>query len=57
MRISNEAIFAGARNSNDGVYVINKAGGLVSVTVDPNLLVAFIMNQCSHVPDNTALAF
>ena len=53
MRISNEAIFAGAKNSNDGVYVINKAGGLISVTVDPNTLVPFIINQCGHVPDNT----
>lgn len=57
MRISNEAIFVGARNSNDGAYVINKAGGLISITVDPAMLISFIMNSCTHIPDNAALAF
>ena len=57
MRISNEAIFVGAKNSSDGAYVINKAGGVVSITVDPAMLVPFIMSQCTHIPDNASLAF
>jgi hypothetical protein len=36
--------------------LVNKSGALISVAIDENNLVSFIMNQCSHIPDASSVA-
>jgi len=57
-RVSQETIFCGARNSRtDGLLAINKGGSVLSVNVDAQNLVSFIINSCPHIPDNINTAF
>lgn len=50
-------MFVGCRNSaNDGLYLINKEGSVMSVHVNSQTLVPFLLAQ-SHIHDIQALAF
>lgn len=43
-------MFIGTRNSKtDGAFLINKAGALISINIDENNLVSYIMNNCSQI--------
>ena len=37
---------------NDGALFVNKGGSLLAVQIDAQNLVSYIMNSCSHIPDN-----
>ena len=36
-------------SKTDGAFLINKAGALISINIDENNLVSYIMNNCSHI--------
>ncbi len=43
-------MFIGTCNSKtDGAFLINKAGALISINIDENNLVSYIMNNCSQI--------
>jgi clathrin heavy chain len=49
-KISEDSCILSAKNSKTGgIYVINKSGKLISINVDPNNLLPFIMNYCKNV--------
>ena len=57
-RISQETIFIGAKNSKtDGAFAITKGGALLSINFDDNNLINYILNQCTHIPNNGQIAF
>ena len=57
-RISNDLIFASAKNTkNDGLLCINRKGQVLSIAVDDDKMVHFIMSSCTHLPDHIGIAF
>lgn len=57
-RISQDTIFVGAKNTkNDGVYAINKQGNLISISVDENNLLGYMMQNCQNIQNVSQLAF
>jgi clathrin heavy chain len=56
-RITDQLIFTCVRNvSTDGIICISKAGQVLSINVEENNLVKFVMNA-QHIPDNKNVAF
>jgi len=56
-RVTDQLIFASVRNTvTDGMICINKVGQVLSINVEENNLVSFIMSA-QHIPDNKTLAF
>jgi clathrin heavy chain len=52
-KISQDTVFVGTRlQKNDGALLVNKSGSLLAVSIDPQNLVSYIMNQCTFIPDN-----
>eukprot|EP00824_Muranothrix_gubernata_P013157 TRINITY_DN2754_c0_g1_i2.p1 TRINITY_DN2754_c0_g1~~TRINITY_DN2754_c0_g1_i2.p1 ORF type:complete len:1581 (-),score=427.08 TRINITY_DN2754_c0_g1_i2:505-4755(-) len=57
-RISNDLVFCSAKNtSNDGILCINRKGQVLSVAIDEEKVIPYILNSCGHIPDNVGLAF
>lgn len=57
-KLTDSLIFVATKNPNtDGMICINKAGSVVSINVDENNFIPYIMNVLKHIPDNTGLAF
>jgi clathrin heavy chain len=47
-----------AKNPNtDGMICINKAGQVISLNIDEQNFIPFIINLCRHIPDNVGMAF
>ena len=56
-KISDDSCIASARNSKTGgIYVINKKGKLISVNVDNNNLLPYIMNYGKNIDDVSGLS-
>lgn len=56
-RITDQLIFVSVRNAaTDGVICISKAGQILSINVEENNLVKFVMNA-QHIQDNKSVAF
>lgn len=57
VRISEQAIFVGAKNSKtDGIIAINKGGAVITSDIDPSAYIPHILRS-THIPDNTNLGF
>ena len=57
-KITNESVFAGARNSkNDGYLVISKDGTIVSIAVDEQNIANYMLTNCRQIPDIVQLVF
>jgi len=55
-KVSDDSCFASARNSKTGgIYVINKKGKLISINVDANNLLPFIMSYGKNIDDVSGL--
>ncbi len=57
-KLSEQLIFVATKLLNEtGLVCVNKAGQVLSVSVDEQNFVPFIMNFAKHIPDNTGFAF
>lgn len=57
-RITDSLIFVATKNPNtDGMICVNKAGQVLSINVDENNFIPYLMNVAKHIPDNVGLAF
>lgn len=57
-RVTDSLIFVATKSLNDdGTVCVNKAGQVLSVTVDENNFIPFIINHAKHIPDNVGMAF
>jgi clathrin heavy chain len=57
-RITDSLIFVAAKNpATDGMICINKAGQVLTINVDENNFIPYLMNVAKHIPDNVGLAF
>ena len=57
-RISDTLIFQTVPNiKTDGLIGINKNGSLLSINMEAEKIIPFIMTKCAHIPDNTDVAY
>jgi clathrin heavy chain len=57
-RITDSLIFVATKNpTTDGMICINKAGQVLSINVDENNFLPYLINVTKHIPDNVGLAF
>lgn len=57
-RISDTLIFQTVPNiKTDGLIGINKNGSLLSINMEAEKIIPFIMTKCTHIPDNTDIAY
>ena len=57
-KLSDQLIFVATKLLNEnGLVCVNKAGQVLSVCIDEQNFVPFIMNFAKHIPDNTGFAF
>ena len=57
-KLSEQLIFVATKLLNEtGLVCVNKAGQVLSVCIDEQNFVPFIMNFAKHIPDNTGFAF
>lgn len=57
-RITDSLIFVSTKNPNtDGMISINKAGQVLSINIDENNFIPYIMNVAKHIQDNVGIAF
>jgi len=57
-RITDSLIFVATKNpTTDGMICINKAGQVLSINIDEQNFISYIINVAKHIPDNVGLAF
>ncbi len=57
-RVSETLIFQTVKNNKtDGMLGVNRNGQLLAINMEPEKIVPFIMQKCSHIQDNIGLAF
>ena len=56
-RISDAMIITAALNTQtDGLLILNKNGNISKIDIEPSLLVDFIKQYCTHIPDASGVA-